>query len=694
MSKFTVRTNRGLILPLPFVAFCYYMECGASGETHVSRTTHVRQQSRTRPRTTTPILSKPTPIMADQPRADLISPDTHGSRTHTCGDLRADDEGEEVVLKGWVDTRRDHGGLVFVDLRDRYGLTQVVFSPQDNQEAYEAAGRLRREDVISIRGLVRPRGDEAVNPDLATGAIEVKAEHLAVLNTAETPPFVMSAHEERQMDTSEELRLKHRYLDLRRPALQDNLILRHRLYQSTRRYFDENDFLEVETPVLMKSTPEGARDFLVPSRLHPGRFYALPQSPQTYKQLLMVGGLDRYVQIVKCFRDEDLRADRQPEFTQIDVEMTFATEEQVYDLTEGLMATLWAELMDTKLETPFPRMSYDEALRTYGTDKPDLRFDLKLHEVGHCFAGSGFRVFESILDDGGHVVGIRVPGEGDRNRAQMDRLEDYVTDEIGAAGLIYFQLPSDGSTLESNLSTDALPVEYGQKAAEAVGAEAGDLVLTLAGDAPTVFEQAGQLRLHVGEELGLRPAPDEGADAFLWVTDFPLVEYDEEAGRHVSMHHPFTAPDPESYDDLDDLAEAPAEVQARAYDLVLNGNEIGGGSLRIHDRATQLKMFDVLGIDREEAEERFGFLLDALRYGAPPHGGIALGLDRLVMLLAGADSLRDVIAFPKNQSGQEPMVQSPDWVDPEQLETLALRLDLPPEVEPPAHVARRKRLAS
>ena len=624
-------------------------------------------------------------------RADLPSDDSHPPRTHTCGALRADNEGDAVVLKGWVDTRRDHGGLVFVDLRDRYGLTQVVFSPQDNQEAYEVAGQLRREDVISVKGTVRPRGDEAVNSDLPTGAIEVSADELVVLNTSETPPFVVSAHEERQMNTNEDLRLKHRYLDLRRPDLQENMILRHRLYQTTHRYFDAHDFLEVETPVLMKSTPEGARDFLVPSRLHPGRFYALPQSPQTYKQLLMVGGLDRYVQIVKCFRDEDLRADRQPEFTQIDVEMTFATEEQVYDLTEGLMVDLWEDLEDTALETPFPRMTYDEALRTYGTDKPDTRFGLELHDVGDCFAGSGFRVFESIVDGGGRIVAIRVPGEGDRGRAAMDRLEDHVTDEIGAAGLIYFQLPSDGSGLEQNLSSDALPHEYGRAAAEQVGAEAGDLILTLAGDPPTVYEQAGALRLHMGEELGLRPPADEGEDAFLWVTDFPLMEYDEEAGRAVSMHHPFTAPHP---DDVDQLEEDPTQVQARAYDLVLNGNEIGGGSIRIHTRETQMKVFDVLGIDEEEAQDRFGFLLDALRYGAPPHGGIALGLDRLVMLLAGADSLRDVIAFPKTQSGKEPMVQSPDWVDPEQLEALALRLDLPPDVEPPAHVARRKRLAS
>jgi aspartyl-tRNA synthetase len=629
--------------------------------------------------------------MAEQPRADLISPDTHGPRSHTCGDLRADHEGEEVTLKGWVDTRRDHGGLIFIDLRDRYGLTQVVFSPQDNEEAYEAAGRLRREDVISVRGVVRPRGDEMINPDLATGQIEVKVQELVVLNTAETPPFLVSAHEEREMDTNEALRLKHRYLDLRRPALQENLVLRHRLYQTTRRYFDENDFVEVETPALMKSTPEGARDFLVPSRLQPGRFYALPQSPQTYKQLLMVGGMDRYVQIVKCFRDEDLRADRQPESTQIDAEMSFATEEQVYDLTEGLMASSWEKLEDTSLDTLSPRTSYDEVPRTYGTDKPDLRFDLKLHDVSSAFEGSGFRVFESIVDDGGHILALRVPDAGDTGRAAMDRLEEYVTDEIGAAGLIYFQFPSDGSEMEQNLSTDAMPKEYGRAAAEEIGAGTGDLMLVLAGQAPTVYHQAGDLRLHLGEKLDLRPDPGDGPDQFVWITDFPLVEYDEDAGRYVSMHHPFTAPQPE---DVEALDEAPETAQARAYDLVLNGNEIGGGSIRIHDRATQLRMFDLLGIDQEEAQERFGFLLDALRYGAPPHGGIALGLDRLVMLLAGADSLRDVIAFPKNQSGQEPMVASPDWVDPEQLEDLHLRLDLPPDVEPPAHVARHKRLAS
>ncbi|WP_028567137.1 aspartate--tRNA ligase [Salisaeta longa] len=625
--------------------------------------------------------------MSNQPRADLISPDTHGPRTHTCGALRPDDVDASVVVKGWVDTRRDLGGLMFVDVRDRYGLTQVVFSPQANEEAYAAAQQLRSEDVISVRGSVQERSG-GINEELATGAVEVLASDLCVLNTSETPPFVVSAHEERGKDANEALRLKHRYLDLRRPQLQRTLALRHRFYQTTRRYFDQNEFLEVETPVLMKSTPEGARDFLVPSRLHPGRFYALPQSPQTYKQLLMVGGLDRYVQIVKCFRDEDFRADRQPEFTQIDVEMSFATEEQVYALTEGLMAALWRDLKETALETPFPRMTYDEALRTYGTDKPDLRFDLKLHDVSDAFANCGFRVFEGIIADGGAVVALCVPGGAERGRGAMDRLEDHVTQEIGAAGLIYFKHTGEG--IDQNISTNALPAEYVREALAATGAEPGDLVLTLAGDVPTVYQQAGQLRLHMAAQEGLIPEAGTGDDAFVWVTDFPLMEYNEDAERYVSLHHPFTAP---RADEVDQIADDPTAVTARAYDLVLNGNEIGGGSIRIHNRAVQQRVFDALGIDRAEAEDRFGFLLDALRYGAPPHGGIAFGVDRLVMLLAGVSSLRDVIAFPKTQSGQELMAGSPDWVDPQQLRDLFLTLDLPADVEPPAD-RTRSQLAS
>ena len=610
--------------------------------------------------------------MSDQPRAALISEDTHGPRTHTCGDLRADDHGTEVVLKGWVDTRRDHGGLVFIDLRDRHGLTQVVFSPQDNEAAYEAAGQLRSEDVISIRGEVRPRGDEAINPNLPTGEIEVRGTELAVLNTSEATPFVVSAHEERRQDVNEDLRLKYRYLDLRRPDLQEKLVTRHKLYQTTRRFFDTHDFVEIETPVLMKSTPEGARDFLVPSRVHPGQFYALPQSPQTYKQILMVAGMDRYVQIVKCFRDEDLRADRQPEFTQIDVEMTFATEEQVYELIEGLMADLWRDLKDTELETPFPRMSYDEAMTTYGSDKPDTRFGLKLHDVSDAFENSGFRVFDGIIDRGGTIVAINVPGEGDRGRGAMDRLDAHVRKQIGAGGLVYFKLPSDGSEMYSSVKASILPEENVQAAIDQVGADTGDLVLVLAGSTPDVHKQAGALRLHMADELDL--VPDDAPDDFLWVTDFPLLEWDADQQRYLAMHHPFTAPRPE---DLDALDDDPGAARARAYDLVLNGNEIGGGSIRIHNRSVQQKVFRALGIDADEAQQRFGFLLDAFRYGAPPHGGIALGLDRLVMLITGASSLREVIAFPKTQSAKEPMVDSPDAVDPEQLEDLHIQLDVP-----------------
>jgi aspartyl-tRNA synthetase len=605
-------------------------------------------------------------------------PSPHGPRTHTNGALRAEHVGQTVTLKGWVDTRRDLGGLLFLDLRDRYGLTQVVFSPQVNQAAYEEASALRSEAVISVRGEVRERDADQVNPKLPTGHVEVWVDDLEVLNVAEALPFVVTAHEEKQQNTNEELRLRYRYLDLRRPALQRNLLLRSKLYQSVRRYFDRHDFVEVETPVLMKSTPEGARDYLVPSRVHPGQFYALPQSPQTYKQILMVAGLDRYFQIVKCFRDEDLRADRQPEFTQIDVEMTFATEEGVYEMMEGMMAAVWKDLKGTDLETPFPRMPYAEAIRRYGSDKPDLRFGLELHDVSEAFADCPFRVFSNVVDAGGAIVAIRVPGEGDRGRGAMDRLDkDVVRKQIGAGGLVYFKLPSDGGETYSSVKAEVLPSEFVDRTVEAVGAEAGDLVLVLAGTRPTVFEQAGALRLHMADDLGLVPDGADGADGpwrFLWVTDFPLLEHDEDEGRYYAMHHPFTSPKPE---DMDKLESEPGAVRARAYDLVLNGSELGGGSIRIHRREIQQQMFRALGIDADEAQERFGFLLDAFRYGAPPHGGIAFGLDRMVMHLTGATSLRDVIAFPKTQSATELMSHTPDVVDDHQLRDLHIRTVVP-----------------
>lgn len=603
--------------------------------------------------------------------------DHHAQRTHTCGELNEHAVGHAVILKGWVDTRRDLGGVIFIDLRDRFGLTQIVFSPQDDEEAYTRAEQLRSEDVISVSGVVRPRSEETINPKLPTGTVEVRIEELIVLNTSKALPFAISAHEEKRKLANEELRLTYRYLDLRRPELLDKLVLRHQVYQTTREVFTRHGFLEVETPVLMKSTPEGARDFLVPSRVHPGHFYALPQSPQTYKQILMVSGFDRYFQIVKCFRDEDLRADRQPEFTQVDVEMSFATEEIVYALIEDLMASLWKEIRGEALPTPFPRLSYSDAMHRYGSDKPDLRFGLEIHDLSASFEGSGFRVFDSVLDAGGKIVGIRVPGEGDRGRGAMDRLDkDIVRKRIGAGGLVYFKLPSNGSETTSSVKAEVLPVPFVQQAIDAIGAGQGDLVLVLAGKDPEVFEQMGTLRLHMARELNLIPSGNDGPWSFLWVTDFPLLVWDEETQRYYAMHHPFTSPHP---DDLETMFDQPGTTRARAYDLVLNGYEIGGGSIRIHSRDVQNQMFNLLNIDAEEAEQRFGFLLQALEYGAPPHGGIAMGLDRIVMLMGGTDNIRDVIAFPKTQTAQELMVHSPDRVDDHQLEELHIRVELPPE---------------
>ncbi len=581
-------------------------------------------------------------------------------RTHTCGDLNIEHEGEEVVLNGWVDTRRDLGGVIFIDLRDRYGITQIVFREEDD-ELHSRAEELRREYVVGVKGVVEARSDENVNPDLQTGEIDINVSELLVYSEAETPPFEIKD----DIGTSEDLRMKYRYLDLRRRALTDNLMLRSRSYQSIRNYFHDLDFAEVETPVLMRSTPEGARDYLVPSRVNPGKFFALPQSPQTYKQTLMASGFDRYFQIVKCFRDEDLRADRQPEFTQIDVEMSFIDEEDVFEMTEGLMKQLFEEVSDREVSVPFDRMTYQEALTTYGTDKPDTRFDLKFKNFSDLVADSEFRIFSQTVEEGGAVIGFNLPGEGDMGRGELDRLTERVQEETGAGGLIYIKVNED----EIKCSVGKfLTEETIRQMIDQAGAENGDLVLILAGPTPTVYEQLGTLRLMMGNDYDLI---DRDQDHFLWVTDFPLLEWDDDAGRYVSLHHPFTAPQTR---DLDKLENKPQEVLSRAYDLVLNGKEIGGGSIRIHQADLQEKMFDVMDIDRGEARDKFGFLMEAFRYGTPPHGGIALGLDRIIMLLAGADSLRDVIAFPKNKSAQSLMDNAPSYVEKDQLDELHIDL--------------------
>ena len=582
-------------------------------------------------------------------------------RTHTCGELGEDDKGKEVVLNGWVASRRDLGGLIFIDLRDRYGVTQVVFS-EKTPEVHERAEQLRSEFVIAVGGEVKKRGEENINPELSTGAIEIFASDLHIHSTADTPPFEIK----NEITTGEELRLKYRYLDLRREDMQQNMMLRSDIYHSVRSFFYNHDFVEVETPVLMKSTPEGARDYLVPSRVNPGKFFALPQSPQTYKQLLMVSGFDRYFQIVKCFRDEDLRADRQPEFTQIDIEMSFVDEDDVMKITELLMQKVLKDAAAVDLDLPLPRMTYREAIETYGTDKPDLRFGLPIADLSDIVEHSDFKIFSRTVQEGGAVLCIAVPEQGDIGRGAIDRLTERVQDEIGAAGLIYIKWEEEGGwkcSVEKFLKEGTV-----EKMVEKAGAAEGDLVLILAGPRPQIYKQAGDLRLMIGREYELI---ETSGYQLAWITDFPLVEWDEEAERYDSLHHPFTSPREE---DLGQLDSDPATVRSRAYDLVMNGYEIGGGSIRIHEPELQKKMFRLLGIEEEEARDRFGFLLEAFRYGAPPHGGIALGLDRIAMILAGGKSLRDVIAFPKNQKAQSLMDNSPDYVDQEQLDELHIEV--------------------
>jgi aspartyl-tRNA synthetase len=581
-------------------------------------------------------------------------------RTHTCGELRASDVGKIVTLNGWVDRRRDLGGLIFIDLRDRYGKTQVVFSPQHNDQAYQIAKELKSEFVISVTGKVERRPKGAENPSLPTGEIDVLADEVQILSKSETPPFLI----EDDINVSEELRLKYRYLDLRRPIMQSNLITRHRMAQVVRRYFDENGFIEIETSFLVKSTPEGARDFLVPSRLHPGKFYALPQSPQLYKQILMVAGFDRYFQIVRCFRDEDLRADRQPEFTQIDVEMSFVTEEDVFNIVEGLIFRLMKEIKGIEIQLPFPRIPYVEAIEKYGTDKPDLRFDLEIVNATDIFKTTEFKVFREAIENGGVICGLNLPGCANFSRKQIDELTNFVKD-LGAGGLVHFKV--ENGEVESPVAKYFTKISL-QKLRERMNSRDGDLMILISDQPQKVYSILGSLRLEMGRRLNLI---DEEQFKFAWIVDFPLLEWDEEENRWVSVHHPFTSP---KLEDLHLLDLDPGKVRARAYDLVLNGNEIAGGSIRIHDAELQRKIFKLLGISDEEARKKFGFLLEAFKYGAPPHGGIAFGFDRLVMLFTGMKSIRDVIAFPKTSSALSLMDEAPSEVDPKQLDELHIQV--------------------
>ena len=579
-------------------------------------------------------------------------------RTHTCGAIREADVGKPVVLLGWVHRVRDLGALIFFDVRDRYGVTQVV--ARDDSDLLATAKRLRPEFVVAVIGPVEMRSAETVNPKLATGTVEITAGEIRVLNEAVTPPFQIAE----ETSVSEDLRLRYRYLDLRRPRMQRNIQLRHRVTNVIRRFFDTHDFLEIETPILTKSTPEGARDYLVPSRVHAGQFFALPQSPQIFKQLLMIAGMDRYFQIVRCFRDEDLRADRQPEFTQVDVEVSFANQDQIFELIERLMHELFAAVGLGSIEIPFRRLDYSEALARYGSDKPDLRCDLAVEDISKAFVDSNFKVFRQVVETGGAIRALPISGGGTASRRELDDLVARAG-ELGAAGLVWARYGPDGKVQSSVLKVAGEAAV--RSALELAGAGKEDLILIAAGDGLVASKLLGQLRLEIAQKRGWL---DPNRFVFTWVVNFPLLEWDEASRRYTAMHHPFTSP---IDTDLERLSSEPGAVRAKAYDLVLNGSEIGGGSIRIHDQAVQRRMFELLNIGPEEAKSRFGFFLDALEHGTPPHGGIALGLDRIIALLAGETSIRDVIAFPKTATAVDLMAGAPADVDSKQLRELKLR---------------------